>query len=71
MTRFILLELLGLFKIVRSALLPPSCRFSPPCTAFAGDAVRRFGPLRALPMILGRLSRCHPFHPGGFDPLPF
>ena len=48
----------------------PSCRFHPTCSAYAVEAVHVHGVFRGLAMALWRLLRCHPFHPGGFDPVP-
>lgn len=55
---------------VRAALFPPACRFAPSCSRYAEDAVLRLGVLAAAPLVLARLARCHPFHPGGYDPVP-
>jgi putative membrane protein insertion efficiency factor len=49
-------------------LLGARCRFYPSCSSYAGDAIRHYGPLSGSWRALRRLSRCHPFHPGGFDP---
>ena len=49
---------------------PPSCRFHPCCSDYGIQALRRFGPLKGGWLSVKRLSRCHPFNPGGFDPLP-
>ncbi|MEN6625228.1 MAG: membrane protein insertion efficiency factor YidD [Candidatus Sumerlaeia bacterium] len=53
-----------------SPMLPPSCRFYPSCSVYAMQALDHYPLRQALPLILRRLSHCHPFHPGGYDPLP-
>ncbi len=50
--------------------LPPSCRFYPSCSQYSLEALSRYGVPRALWLTAVRLLKCHPFHPGGFDPLP-
>ena len=52
-----------------SPLLPPSCRFYPTCSQYALEALKRYGTLKGCWLTLKRLSKCHPYHPGGFDPL--
>jgi putative membrane protein insertion efficiency factor len=52
-----------------SPWLPPACRFTPSCSMYALDAVRYHG-LRGIFMAIGRLARCQPFSPGGYDPVP-
>lgn len=49
---------------------PPACRFSPSCSSYALGAVKRHGPGRGLWLTARRLVRCHPYHPGGLDPVP-
>ena len=58
------------YQLVISPLLPPSCRFTPSCSQYALEAVNRYGALRGIWLAARRLARCHPFNPGGFDPVP-
>ena len=67
--RKVLISLLKLYKVAISPLLPPSCRFVPTCSEYAREAIERYGALRGMWMSLRRLLRCHPFHPGGYDPV--
>lgn len=69
MTRFLLLVIRGYQRFV-SPYLPPTCRFYPSCSAYATDAVARYGPWRGGYLAVRRLLRCHPLHPGGYDPVP-
>lgn len=61
---------IDVYKRVLSPLLGPRCRFYPSCSDYARGCLMRFGPWRGTVLALGRLLRCHPFHPGGFDPVP-
>lgn len=67
--RLLLLLIRG-YRRVLSPLLPRSCRFYPSCSAYGLEAIERYGALRGVALTLRRLSRCHPFHPGGYDPVP-
>ena len=58
------------YQLVLSPLMPGSCRFSPSCSHYALEAFRRHAPARALWLTARRIGRCHPFHPGGNDPVP-
>lgn len=53
-----------------SPLKRPACRFYPSCSYYALQALRKYGAIRGLSLAIGRLCRCHPFHRGGYDPLP-
>lgn len=50
--------------------MPASCRYTPSCSAYAMTAIEKYGLMKGSWMALKRLSRCHPFHPGGHDPVP-
>jgi len=65
-----LVSLIRLYRYAISPLLGPSCRFHPSCSEYAIEALQRHGALQGLWMALRRVSRCHPWHPGGFDPVP-
>jgi len=67
--RVILISLLKFYQAVISPWLPPSCRFVPTCSEYAREAIERHGAVRGSMMTVRRLLRCHPFHPGGYDPV--
>jgi putative membrane protein insertion efficiency factor len=67
---WVLVMLLKGYRRFVSPLLPPSCRFYPSCSAYALEAVQVHGALRGSWLAARRLSRCHPFHAGGLDPVP-
>lgn len=65
----IALGTIRVYQKTLSRVLPPSCRFYPSCSQYAYDAIARYGVIRGGWMALGRLGRCHPFNPGGYDPV--
>ena len=65
-----LLFLISCYRRYLSPLFPPSCRFQPTCSQYAATAVQRFGAVRGSWLAARRISRCHPFNPGGYDPVP-
>ena len=68
--RKLIVTILRLYKVVLSPLLPSACRYYPSCTEYTRQAVEKYGVGRGLWMGAKRLSRCHPFHAGGLDPVP-
>ena len=68
--RQILIALIKLYRYAISPYLAPSCRFSPTCSSYAIEAVQRFGIFRGSWLAMRRISRCHPWHEAGYDPVP-
>lgn len=68
--RPLLLRALWVYKKAVSPLLPQACRFYPSCSQYAAQAIQKHGALRGSMLAAKRLAKCHPLHPGGFDPVP-
>jgi uncharacterized protein len=68
--KILLIALIRGYKMLVSPILPPACRFHPTCSVYAMDAIERFGVWHGGKLAIGRILRCHPFHPGGYDPVP-
>ena len=64
------LRLIAAYRLAISPLLPPSCRYAPTCSEYCYDAIAEYGLIRGGWLGMKRIARCHPFHPGGVDPVP-
>lgn len=68
--QIVFVVLIRVYQYTLSPFLGPACRFHPSCSEYAYQAIMRHGPLRGLLLAIKRILRCHPFHPGGVDPVP-
>ncbi len=68
--RNLLVACIRLYQMLLSPLLGSNCRYSPTCSEYALIAIRKYGALRGTAIAVGRIMRCHPFHAGGYDPVP-
>ena len=66
----VLLTAITLYQRWLSPLKPPCCRFIPTCSEYALEAINKYGPLKGSWLAVKRIAKCHPFHKGGYDPLP-
>ncbi|MGD9869676.1 MAG: membrane protein insertion efficiency factor YidD [Thauera sp.] len=66
----VLIALVRFYRYAISPMLGRSCRFHPTCSEYAIEAIQRYGALRGGWMAARRVGRCHPFNPGGYDPVP-
>ncbi|MDQ2818097.1 MAG: membrane protein insertion efficiency factor YidD [Candidatus Eremiobacteraeota bacterium] len=66
----VFVRLIRTYQRFVSKALPAACRFSPTCSEYGAQAIERYGAIRGMRLLVGRLSRCGPWHPGGADPLP-
>ena len=70
MIRKIFIGIIQLYRLIISPLFPPSCRFHPSCSVYAQEAIEVHGVFKGIWLGLKRISKCHPFHKGGYDPVP-
>ncbi|MUV39854.1 putative membrane protein insertion efficiency factor [Lentibacillus sp. JNUCC-1] len=68
--KYIAIALIKFYQKAISPFKPPTCRFYPSCSAYSLEAFKRFGALKGGYLSLKRISKCHPFHPGGVDLVP-
>lgn len=70
MLKTIFIAIIKFYQTVISPLKPPTCRFYPTCSHYGLESVKRFGALKGGWLAVKRILKCHPFHPGGIDPVP-
>ncbi|WP_409302306.1 membrane protein insertion efficiency factor YidD [Peribacillus sp. SCS-155] len=70
MLKNMLIGVIRFYQIAISPLKPPTCRFYPTCSHYGLEAIKRFGPFKGTWLTIKRILKCHPFHPGGIDPVP-
>lgn len=66
----ILIGFIRFYQIFISPLFPPTCRYTPTCSVYFIQALEKYGPLKGTYLGIKRILRCHPGHPGGYDPVP-
>jgi len=70
LVKTMLLVVIHLYRIALSPLFPRTCRFYPSCSSYAVEAIKRYGPGKGTFLSVKRILRCHPYNPGGYDPVP-
>lgn len=68
--KYIALLFIRFYQLTISRMMPPSCRFTPSCSVYGYQAIEKYGLIKGGWLAIKRIGRCHPFHPGGYDPVP-
>ncbi|MFO8111719.1 MAG: membrane protein insertion efficiency factor YidD [Desulfosalsimonadaceae bacterium] len=68
--RYLLLTVIRIYQLFLSPLLGAHCRFYPTCSEYARESISRYGACKGCFLAIKRILKCHPFHPGGIDPVP-
>ncbi|HBA73682.1 MAG TPA: membrane protein insertion efficiency factor YidD [Geobacter sp.] len=70
MFKSIMLLVIRVYQKLLSPLLPRACRFYPSCSEYSRESITRYGVIKGSLLTIIRVGKCHPFHPGGYDPVP-
>ncbi|MDY6906234.1 MAG: membrane protein insertion efficiency factor YidD [Thermodesulfobacteriota bacterium] len=68
--KYVVITGIRFYQLAISPMVGPACRFYPTCSQYAYTAVKRHGTVKGLWLAVRRIAKCHPFHPGGYDPVP-
>lgn len=68
--KYVFMFIIRFYQLTFSRVMPPSCRFTPSCSHYGYEAINKYGVFKGGWLTIKRLSRCHPFNPGGYDPVP-
>jgi putative membrane protein insertion efficiency factor len=68
--KYLALGVIRLWQVTFAKVLPPVCRFTPSCSHYGYAAITKYGFLKGGWLAVKRIARCHPLHPGGYDPVP-
>ena len=68
--KYLALGVIRLWQVTFAKVLPPVCRFTPSCSHYGYEAIAKYGFLKGGWLAVKRIARCHPLHPGGYDPVP-
>lgn len=70
MMKGVLLSMIQFYRLFISPLKSPCCRFIPTCSEYALEAIQKYGAIKGSWLAVKRILKCHPFHKGGYDPVP-